>query len=271
MIEDLIYDVGMHNGDDTAYYLDKGYQVVAVEANPILVRKARKRFAHAISESRLQIFDVGIGPEVGKGTFHVNQDNDEHSSFDQAVCERGGGRCRPIQVEYVPFGEILAACGVPYYLKIDIERADIFCLRALDRHDLPRYLSVEAHELEYLTILRGLGYNGFKCVDQTAHNYPAVTGDNESFAGRVQSQLRRLRYLVDRQLDKKGWGRKKKDEGHFFPYGSSGPFGEETPGEWRSLETVAADWQHFNLGHRKQGTLNMYGWYDFHATILGVG
>ena len=30
--DDLIYDVGMNNGDDTAYYLHKGFRVVAVEA-----------------------------------------------------------------------------------------------------------------------------------------------------------------------------------------------------------------------------------------------
>ena len=34
MIPDLTYDVVMHNGDDTAYYLYKGYRVVAVDADP---------------------------------------------------------------------------------------------------------------------------------------------------------------------------------------------------------------------------------------------
>ena len=29
----LAYDIGMHNGDDTAYYLAKGFRVVAVEAD----------------------------------------------------------------------------------------------------------------------------------------------------------------------------------------------------------------------------------------------
>jgi FkbM family methyltransferase len=267
MIEDLIYDVGMHNGDDTAYYLSKGFRVVAVEANPLLVRRGKKRFPEETADGRLQILNMGIGPEAGHHPFFVNDDNDEHSSFDRKVCERGGEKCRPIEVEYVPFAEILAACGVPYYLKVDIERADIYCLRALDRYDLPKYVSVEAHDIEYLTVLRELGYNGFKCVDQTAHNYAPVQGSNESLSGRVQHRLRRLRYLVDRGLDKKGWRpqRKNKGEGHFFPFGSSGPFGEETPGAWRSLEEVAADWQHFNLGHKKRGTLNIYGWFDFHA------
>jgi hypothetical protein len=30
----LIYDVGMNNGDDTAYYLRRGFRVVAIEPNP---------------------------------------------------------------------------------------------------------------------------------------------------------------------------------------------------------------------------------------------
>jgi len=32
--DNLVYDVGMHTGQDTAYYLFKGYDVVAIEANP---------------------------------------------------------------------------------------------------------------------------------------------------------------------------------------------------------------------------------------------
>ena len=27
----LVYDLGMHNGDDTDYYLHKGYRVIAVD------------------------------------------------------------------------------------------------------------------------------------------------------------------------------------------------------------------------------------------------
>jgi hypothetical protein len=40
----LVYDVGMNNGDDTAHYLECGYRVVAIEADPLLVRNARQRF-----------------------------------------------------------------------------------------------------------------------------------------------------------------------------------------------------------------------------------
>ncbi len=45
----FIIDLGMNNGDDTAFYLAKGYNVVAVEANPHLVAAARVRFAKDIA------------------------------------------------------------------------------------------------------------------------------------------------------------------------------------------------------------------------------
>ena len=55
MNRELIYDVGMNTGDDTAYYLNRGYRVVAIEANPDLVdlparwqtfEEMKRTFAH---------------------------------------------------------------------------------------------------------------------------------------------------------------------------------------------------------------------------------
>jgi spermidine synthase len=45
MIPNLIYDIGMHDGSDSEFYLRKGYRVVAVEANPKLVEACRERLA----------------------------------------------------------------------------------------------------------------------------------------------------------------------------------------------------------------------------------
>ena len=41
----LIYDVGLHEGQDTAYYLWKGFRVLAVEANPELTQAAQSKFS----------------------------------------------------------------------------------------------------------------------------------------------------------------------------------------------------------------------------------
>jgi hypothetical protein len=62
---DLIMDVGMHDGTDTAFYLAKGFKVVAVEANPDLVAAGRARFAREIDEGRLTIVGAAITNERG--------------------------------------------------------------------------------------------------------------------------------------------------------------------------------------------------------------
>lgn len=46
---DLVYDVGMNRGEDTEFYLKKGYRVVGFEADPLLVDQCRKRFAAELS------------------------------------------------------------------------------------------------------------------------------------------------------------------------------------------------------------------------------
>jgi FkbM family methyltransferase len=263
MIEDLIYDVGMHNGDDTALYLARGFRVVAIEANPMLAELGAKRFGLELAAGRLEILNVGVGAGDGVADFWVNDQNDEYSSFVKEVGCRNGSPCHSVQVRCLPFERILEQHGVPYYLKVDIERGDVHCLRALERPDLPRYVSVEAHSLEYLCILSQLGYNRFKCIDQLSHNHPGDRPDNESLRGRLSSAWLHLW----REFVRRGLGRKPMVNGHHFPMGSSGPFGEETAGKWQTLEEVAYSWLHYEMGQKKRGDLNMRGWFDFHATI----
>jgi hypothetical protein len=61
----------MHDGDDTAYYLAKGCSVGAVEANPDLCARGRRRFTGEIHASRLLIEEVAIRTEEGEGAFYV--------------------------------------------------------------------------------------------------------------------------------------------------------------------------------------------------------
>lgn len=55
MIGDLIYDMGLGDGSDTAYYLSKNLRVLAIDPNPIAVEKARERFAE-LSEPKTSKF-----------------------------------------------------------------------------------------------------------------------------------------------------------------------------------------------------------------------
>ena len=38
----LIYDIGMYDGSDTRYYLNVGFRVLAIQKNPVLVKRARE-------------------------------------------------------------------------------------------------------------------------------------------------------------------------------------------------------------------------------------
>ncbi|TSA11042.1 MAG: FkbM family methyltransferase [Deltaproteobacteria bacterium] len=261
MIRNLVYDVGMNNGDDTAYYLHLGYNVVAIEANEFLVEKAKARFQPAISENRLKIIHAGIGPEEGIFDFWVNEENDGHSSFLKEVAGRNNSKCHVVKTRCIQFDRVLMEHRVPYYLKIDIEKHDVHCLQGLEASDLPEYVSIEAHSLDYLVILAGLGYRSFKLVDQSCHNFPHRIFQNDTlsgyFLGTCVRGFRRVKY---RFLDGKY-----RTGDYCFPRGTSGPFGEETPGEWHPLEDVAYDWLNYSRGHHRRGTHNKWGWYDFHA------
>jgi 16S rRNA A1518/A1519 N6-dimethyltransferase RsmA/KsgA/DIM1 with predicted DNA glycosylase/AP lyase activity len=60
---DLVYDIGMNNGDDTAFYLACGFRVVAVDADPHLAALAAKRFKAELEAGRLTILNVGIADQ----------------------------------------------------------------------------------------------------------------------------------------------------------------------------------------------------------------
>ena len=78
----LIIDLGMNNGDDTVFYLSRGYSVVALDANPALCERAQTRFRAAINDGRLKILNAAIWEKDGQASFYVNLDNDHWSSLD---------------------------------------------------------------------------------------------------------------------------------------------------------------------------------------------
>jgi len=77
MNESLIFDVGMHTGEDTEFYLKKGFEVVAIEANPELVKHARSRFRDALSNKKLTLYDVAVADYEGEIDFYINSQHDD--------------------------------------------------------------------------------------------------------------------------------------------------------------------------------------------------
>lgn len=279
---DLIYDVGMGNGDDTAYYLSRGFRVLAIDANPVAVEQTSRRFASQIEAGRLSILNVGVCEKEGEVPFWICDSVPEWSSFGESIASRKGAHYHQIRVLCRSFRSILAEFGVPYYLKLDIEGREIFCLRDLvGFDDLPRYVSFEQNRwsFEALPNLYKLGYSGFKLISQV--NYLAVQyppTEEERLHQKIYTLLRspnplvriarRLgaRHLLQSQVD-----RKRRRDGWRFPSGSSGPFAEETPGRWQNIDEITSTfltaWNASGAGEPSifWGSENPGFWADFHA------
>ena len=74
MRADLIYDVGLHKGEDAEFYLKMGFKVIGIEAHPDLVQHCRTRFRHELARGQMQIIAGAIAP-ASKGpsiTFYKN-------------------------------------------------------------------------------------------------------------------------------------------------------------------------------------------------------
>src|SRR6476646_10338145 len=128
----LIFDVGAHQGEDTDFYLKKGFQVVAVEANPSLARNLRDRFSSAIATGQLKLVENAIAERDGEITFYANESSVWGTIRENWASrnEKMGSRSTQIVVPAVNFGRLLAQYGVPHYLKIDIEGADMLCIQS---------------------------------------------------------------------------------------------------------------------------------------------
>ena len=288
MVRDLVFDVGMNNGDDAAHYLSKGYRVVAVEADPTLVEQARERFQEPIRRGQLELVNAAIGPKEEIAQFWVCDTKREWNSFDRNVASRYGLPLSQIPVLCRPFRDLLRQYGTPFYLKVDIEGHDHYCVDDLDRADLPQYISVEMGPLETVFKLGDLGYERFKLITQNYHTCLAI--DVFGTRERVRRQLRRVRagvkrqlrpypglYRVGQRLSRIGqtlpFGRslnpvhpnRKTADPQQFPPGSSGPFGEETDGSWQTLSEVAYTWVAYRLGHSRYGPPSLDVWHDVHA------
>jgi FkbM family methyltransferase len=255
--DDLVFDIGMYRGEDTAYYLAKGFRVLAVEANPDLVEANRTRFRDPIATGRLTIIGAAVADHSGGVDLAVWDEVNFLSSINTSFIAHNrrtwGEPTRTISVPTVRFADLLHEHGVPHYLKIDIEGSDVLCLRGLrDVSDRPDYLSVESAVssptdvravITELTALRRLGYRRFKFVDQAFHAM--------SFAG-------------------------------------SGPFGEHTPGRWTPIGRTAVRAALLRLQYELAGDggrwtrtvpgrgyyklyklakRHAFAWYDLHAKL----
>lgn len=269
----LIYDVGMHNGDDTAYYLHRGFKVIAVEADPDLAAAGRERFAAAIAEGRLTIVNKAIAAQPGEAEFWICDQLRVWNSFDKNIASRNGLPCHSVKVQTVPLRDLLAEHGVPHYLKLDIEGHDHIAAADISPEDAPEFVSLEINSVDDFWLLRSKGYQRFKCIQQgyfrpvlsprlslgSALDVAMIRLKSTPLANRLRAALRSMRPTPPPANTLGAWT---------FAPGSSGPFGDDTPGEWLPFENVLHAWLSQQLGHQLGYRVQPLGtevWYDLHA------
>jgi FkbM family methyltransferase len=114
----------MNNGDDTAYYLRRGFRVVAIEPNPALMATACERFRREIEAGELTILNVGVAAADGELPFWVCLTDSRLSSFDRRFASLDDRQpVKEIRVPCRTFRSILDEFGVPFYLKAILKRS----------------------------------------------------------------------------------------------------------------------------------------------------
>lgn len=271
MERNLVYDVGLHRGEDSAMYLAQGYQVIAFEANPDLCRTCRERFSDAIASGQLTLVEGAItDSRADTVTFYMHPTLSIWGTTDRnwADRNRGFGESRAVTVPAVNFSEWLKATGVPFFMKVDIEGADQACFAALlALDDRPAYVSRESSKTSWrdlvveFDLLERLGYDSFAVAQQKGA--PAV---------------RSLTTVDDRQVE------------HQLEPNSSGPFGVDVQ-RWESRRRTLLRFRGIFVLYRLIGdgtrirnsrlglfainTLERWlstplpGWYDLHARRAG--
>jgi FkbM family methyltransferase len=220
----LVFDVGLHHGQDTDFYLKKGFRVVAFEADPSNAAFCRERFADAMASGRLTIVEGAITEDAARlgienVKFYRNEDHSLWGSTSEDWAARNkvmGTTNETIAVAAVDFAKCIEEYGVPHYLKADIVGSETICLRALTKFEnRPDYISIRSEkvvfsDLEYeFDLLEQLGYDRFKAVKQ----------DFEKARADLSGEL------------------------YSWEEGASGPFGDDTTGDWKGRGDAVGDYK----------------------------
>ena len=145
------------------------------------------------------------------------------------------------EVDAIDFADAIREHGVPYFMKIDIEGSDWLCIRALSAfEERPSYISIESDKTSLENIAREidalveLGYSSFQAVEQGG--IPALQSPPDPAT--------EGKYVAQR-----------------FEEGSSGLFGSELDGQWRSRRQILRQYRFIRMGYLLLGDDGiMNGW-----------
>jgi FkbM family methyltransferase len=273
----VIFDLGAHKGEDSDFYLSKGFRVIAIDASNTLCDAVRKRFQDHPNNDNFKILNYAVTEKDNEIiTFYENTGNSVWGTIFDSWVSRNNKMgttsikksARTMRLDTLIARELQG--GEPIeYVKIDIEGADMMALKSLSNvKEKPRFVSLESEKivweklLEEFDILKQLGYTKFKIIDQsTIQNQQCPSPSREGD-------------YID----------------YTFEHGSTGLFGDELPGEWLSAEDAIKVYKKIFVRYKYFGDYGIFnnklfmqnrylnklmsifrlkyphvGWYDTHA------
>jgi FkbM family methyltransferase len=238
----VIVDVGCHNGNDTHYYLRKGFSVIAFEPDPVQVEGLRLRFHEEIREKRLLLYPYAASDEDGTATLFVPAAGAIRASLTPLGTREELKRSH--EVRCVSLSAILQRFQRSlYFVKIDVEGMDRVLVR--DILQLPRkvpYISFEQHMFH-----TGPDELAAFLAEMVEHGY-------------VEFCLYKQGHAQERAVYPTR-------EGRYFPavfnVTTSGNFGRDLDGPWLTAEGVVTRFAERHRG--AHAGLHRFEWFDIHA------
>ena len=229
-----IFDIGANKGQNLSYFLDKADIVVAIEANTNLVKQIKSDFKQFIDNEKLIVENVALTDDenVKNINFYISKVNDVLSTLypddiskfykQEVKCEKASLLINKYLKKY-DISQI-------EYIKIDIEGADDLVLNDLLKNNiLCENLSVECHKSEVLELLLNSKFKSFKFVE----------GGDVTFKKNIE---------IINKLNKKKIIN--------FDIHSSGPYGDDIPGDYYDKNSILTYFLNKGLG-----------WKDIHCSL----
>jgi len=222
----IIFDIGANKGQNFNYFFEKADIIIAFEANTILVEKIRLDFKEFIDNKKLIIENIALTEDknIEKVDFFISKTNDVLSTLyphdkdkfykQEVKCKKASFLIKKYLQEY-NISEI-------EYIKIDIEGADKLILRDLLQNNiLAKNLSVECQDPEVIELLLKSTYKSFKFFK----------GKDMTFKKNIE--------ITSKNNDKKIIN---------FDKDSSGPFGDDIPGNYYDKNSILPYFLNNGLG-----------------------
>lgn len=228
----IIFDIGANKGQNLNYFLQKADLVIAIEADTNLANHIKSKFNNFIESKNLIIENIAVVDKVNIEfiDFYISKINDTYSSLcpkDLNNYYKQKIRCEKASNLINKYLKIYNISEIEY-IKIDVEGYDKFILQDLLQNKIiSNYLSVECFDSEVIELILDSPFNSFKFIE----------GGNK---------LKDIE-IIDINNKKKNIN---------FDYNSSGPYGDDIPGNYYDKKSILPYF-----------LINGLGWKDIHCSM----